>query len=356
MQVQAQVCGDCGTHLATALKVCPGCGLLLHRAELERLRQSVRDHRAQGALSNALLDLRRMLELLPSGSKQYLAVQSQLAELSHAVAAQGAKPVAAGGATGATAQNKDSAGAPRGVAALSGLGFLLWKAKWLFAALLGKGKFLLLGLTKLKTLLTMFVSLGAYWAIWGWRFALGAVLSMYVHEMGHVSALSRFGVRASAPMFVPGLGAMVRLEQRLASPVEEARVGLAGPVWGGAAALLCFGIYRGFDAPLFGALAGFGAWLNLFNLIPMWQLDGSRAFGALSGRQRLFCALVGLVCAGWTGDVMLYALTGVAFLQAYKPTDARAPADTTTAGQYVLLLALLSFMVAATQRVRAGLS
>ena len=70
-----------------------------------------------------------------------------------------------------------------------------------------KAKALLLGLTKGTTLLTMLLSLGVYWSMWGWPLRLGLVLSIYVHEMGHVIALARYGFRATAPMFIPGLGA-----------------------------------------------------------------------------------------------------------------------------------------------------
>jgi len=74
----------------------------------------------------------------------------------------------------------------------------------LVLAALGKGKLLLLGLTKSTTLFTMLLSMGVYWTAWGWRFALGLVLSIYVHEMGHVAALQRYGIKATAPMFIPG--------------------------------------------------------------------------------------------------------------------------------------------------------
>src|SRR5207302_3963478 len=94
--------------------------------------------------------------------------------------------------------------------------------------LLTKGKLLLLGLTKATTFFSMLLSLGVYWAAWGWKFALGLVLSIYIHEMGHVFALRRLGFKASAPMFIPGLGALIRLRQHPANPREDAEIGLAG--------------------------------------------------------------------------------------------------------------------------------
>ena len=128
------------------------------------------------------------------------------------------------------------------LAALGPAGLLIWKFKFLVVALLTKGKFLLLGLTKAGTLASMFASVGLYWTQWGLWFALGLVLSIYVHEMGHVAAIRRYGIAATAPMFIPGFGALIRLKQAPVTPRENARIGLAGPVWGlgaAVAAALC---------------------------------------------------------------------------------------------------------------------
>src|SRR6202140_3907391 len=108
------------------------------------------------------------------------------------------------------------------------IGALLLKFKTLGLVILTKGKLVLLGLTKLNTLLSMLVSIGFYWALYGWKFGLGFVLSIYVHEMGHVMALARYGIPASPPMLIPGFGAFVRLKAYPALPGEDARVGLAG--------------------------------------------------------------------------------------------------------------------------------
>src|SRR5258706_13079612 len=158
------------------------------------------------------------------------------------------------------------------------IGALLFKFKTLGLVILTKGKLVLLGLTKLNTLLSMLVSIGFYWALYGWKFGLGFVLSIYVHEMGHVIALARYGIPASPPMFIPGFGAIVRLKAYPASPSEDARVGLAGPIWGLGAAIVCMGMYLFTGSGLWAALAQTGAWINLFNLIPIWQLDGGRGF------------------------------------------------------------------------------
>src|SRR2546421_555756 len=95
--------------------------------------------------------------------------------------------------------------------------------------LLSKLKFLLLGLTKASTFVSMFAFFGVYWSIYGWPLALGLVLSIYIHEMGHVAMLRRLGIAAGAPLFIPGVGALVMLKQHVSDPVTDARIGLAGP-------------------------------------------------------------------------------------------------------------------------------
>jgi Zn-dependent protease len=152
-----------------------------------------------------------------------------------------------------------------------------------FAA--AKLKAILLLLPKIKVLTTsgsMLVSVAAYSLIWGWKFAVGFVVLLFVHEMGHVIALRREGVQASAPLFIPFLGALVWAKSLGGNALAEARVGLAGPILGtiGAAACLPVGWLTGAD--MWTALAFTGFLLNLFNLLPVTPLDGGRAMAALA--------------------------------------------------------------------------
>jgi Zn-dependent protease len=148
-----------------------------------------------------------------------------------------------------------------------------------------KLKGVLILLPKLKLLTTsgsMLVSIGAYALIWGWQFAVGFVLLLFVHEMGHVIQLRREGVPASAPMFIPFLGAVVGMKRLPDDAAAEARVGLAGPVLGSIACLVPLALYAATGNHLFQALAFTGFFLNLFNLAPVLPLDGGRAMAALS--------------------------------------------------------------------------
>ncbi len=165
-----------------------------------------------------------------------------------------------------------------------------------------KLKALLLLLPKLKILTTsgsMLVSVAAYSLFWGWKFAAGFVALIFVHEMGHVLQLRREGIKASAPMFIPFMGAVIWAKSLGNNAAAEARVGLAGPILGslGAAALIPVADATGNE--LFKALAFTGLFLNLFNLLPVLPLDGGRAMAALSPWMWLvgFAALVGVAIA-----------------------------------------------------------
>jgi Zn-dependent protease len=150
---------------------------------------------------------------------------------------------------------------------------------------LAKLKAVLLLLPKLKvavTAVTALVSIGAYSLLFGWVFAAGFVALLFVHEMGHVVQLRREGIKASTPMFIPFLGAVISAKSLGASALAEARVGLAGPVLGtlgaGAVALLALITH----SHLLYALSYTGFFLNLFNLIPVTPLDGGRAMAAMA--------------------------------------------------------------------------
>src|SRR5437588_5808944 len=146
-------------------------------------------------------------------------------------------------------------------------------------------KALLLLLPKLKLLTTsgtMLVSIAAYSVIWGWQFAIGFVLLLLVHEMGHVIQLRREGVKASAPMFVPFLGAVISARSLGDNALAEARVGLAGPILGSLGALAMLPLYLATGNTLFEAIAFIGFFLNLFNLLPVLPLDGGRSMAAMA--------------------------------------------------------------------------
>jgi Zn-dependent protease len=166
----------------------------------------------------------------------------------------------------------------RGAGLLVAAGALLLK----FGA---KLKVLLVALPKLKlfsTSASMLVSVVAYQLIFGWAFAVGFVLLLLLHELGHVIQLRREGIEASAPMFIPFLGAVIAAKSLGRDAAAEARVGLAGPILGSAASLVPLAIWLATGEDFWRALAYIGFFLNLLNLLPVLPLDGGRAMAALS--------------------------------------------------------------------------
>ena len=153
------------------------------------------------------------------------------------------------------------------------------------AAFLAKFKAILLLLPKLKLLTTagtMAVSVAAYSFVFGWTFALGLVVLLLLHEMGHAIQLRREGIKASAPMFIPFLGAVISAKSLGENALAEARVGLAGPVLGSIASAACIVVWHATGADIWRALAFTGFFLNLFNLLPVVPLDGGRAMAAMA--------------------------------------------------------------------------
>jgi len=171
----------------------------------------------------------------------------------------------------------------RGILKRLGAGIIALGA--LIAKLGAQLKVLLLLLPKAKLFTTagsMVVSALAYGAIWGWRFGIGFVLLLLVHELGHAIQLRREGMKATAPVFIPFLGAYIGMKDMPKNAAVEARVGLAGPVLGSIGCLVPLALYGVTGNNLFRALAFIGFFLNLFNLLPVVPLDGGRAMAAIS--------------------------------------------------------------------------
>lgn len=144
-----------------------------------------------------------------------------------------------------------------------------------FGAILFKLKFFTL-------VVSMVVSLGAYALLYGWKFALGFVLLILVHEMGHVVVLRARGIDAGLPVFLPFLGAFVSMKSSPRSVYDESLSGIAGPVAGTLGAFACLGLSGVYDSELLRVLAYVGFFLNLFNLLPVLPLDGGRTVASLS--------------------------------------------------------------------------
>ncbi len=207
----------------------------------------------------------------------------------------------------------------------------------------------------LATAGTMAVSVVAYAAIWGFPFAAGFVVLILVHEMGHVIALRREGIKASAPMFIPFMGAVISARSLGDNALAEARVGLAGPVLGSIGAAACILIWHATGNDMWRALAYTGFLLNLFNLLPVIPLDGGRAMAAMAPWMWIvgFAGLVALMFVAPNPILLIILIVGG--LSTYRRWQARrhggavsqayysvAPLDRVlVAAVYISLIALL---------------
>jgi Zn-dependent protease len=331
----ASACSRCGTELAPSLLVCPSCRALVHADALKQLAGDAEQAEAQGDTERAASLWRQALDRLPQDTKQYAAINDRVTALGDRTA------------TIARQAEVDRARAKYGKhgAVISAIAVFLVKFKFVIVLLLTKGKLLLLGLTKLSTLSSMALFLGFDARFLGWPLALGLVLSIYVHEMGHVAALHRHGIKASSPMFIPGLGAFIRAQQRIHGEWAEADVGLAGPLWGFGAAAVSYAIYRATGIAYWATIAGWGALINAFNLTPVWQLDGAHAFKAMSRPHRIAAAAALLAAAVLSGQRMIW-LPFIGASWAVFTTEPAARADVRAVGYYVALVGALSVLAA----------
>jgi len=180
--------------------------------------------------------------------------------------------------------------------------------------LFGKLKYVgvILQIGKFKTFITMLISIWAYAVFWGWPFAVGFVALLFIHEMGHVMALRMMGIKATAPMFIPFMGAYIGMKQMPDNAFAEAVMAYGGPLLGTLGAIGCAGAGFVTGNPFWFALAMSGFLLNLFNLLPISPLDGGRIIGVISPKLWIL-GLVGAIALfyyTWSPIIALVIIMG----------------------------------------------
>ncbi|MGB8261314.1 MAG: site-2 protease family protein, partial [Terracidiphilus sp.] len=220
-QIVPTQCGNCGGPLALGALACPACHALVRAGELEALTRQARELESTDPPQAREL-WNRALALLPHDSKQAAWVRGRIQMLEAA---------------------RGSDGEPAGPSHA-------WARRFGPLApiliLLAKGKTIFLAIFKLKFLFGFFSSLWLYVVLYGWRFGVGLLLSIFIHELGHFVDIRRRGFKAELPMFVPGFGAYVRWGagggmDGMAGVTrrQRAQIGMAGPLAGGLAAAAC---------------------------------------------------------------------------------------------------------------------
>ena len=184
----------------------------------------------------------------------------------------------------------------------------------LLGALLAAGKLGKVALTGGTMLLSVF----AYALVFGWWYAVGFVALIFVHEMGHYVAARQRGLAVGAPTFIPFVGAWVEMKDLPHDVETEAYVGMAGPLAGSAAALLCYFMGRAYESNLLLALSYAGFFLNLFNLIPLSPFDGGRITAIISPRLWLVGVPILAALFFWRPSPLLILMAIIAAPQAWR--------------------------------------
>lgn len=182
---------------------------------------------------------------------------------------------------------------------------------------------------------TMLISLVVYAFIFGWRYAAGFIVLLFVHEMGHYIAARQRGLPVGLPTFIPFLGAWIELKGMPHDAETEAYVGLGGPLLGSVGALACYFAARDMapDTLWLLAVAYSGFFLNLFNLIPLSPLDGGRITAVLSPRLWLLGVPILLGLFWYDPNPMLLIIALLAAPQVLRAWRFR-PGDPAHGGYY----------------------
>lgn len=200
------------------------------------------------------------------------------------------------------------------------------------------------------TLISLVISFGGYALFYGPWFAVALVTMILVHEMGHVIEIRRQGMHATAPIFIPFLGAAIFQRSHPTDALKQAQIGIAGPIAGTIGATASFLLYGTTHSEIFLLAAWIGFYINLFNMIPIWMLDGSWILGAVSPWFQVGAlVLIGLVAYNFhffiSPLLIIFALLGIPNLIA-RFREARNPYYTSVpvSGRWAMGLAWLALV------------
>jgi Zn-dependent protease len=230
------------------------------------------------------------------------------------------------------AARRDSSGGSKkrkGLAGLGGIGAALSALLLKFPILASLLKFGWLGFSAL-------FSVAVYSLIFGWPFAIGLVVLLFIHEMGHAIVMKLKGIPIGGMIFIPLLGAAVIMRQLPRNARDEAEVGIAGPVAGALAAMVCLALARIYPGTIWAPLAYFGFFINLFNLIPIVPFDGGRVLAAIDRRIWIlgFIGLLAFQIWSWINGTFSIWLLFFIFMAATQLWSRRRAANTPEARAY----------------------
>lgn len=319
-------CPNCSHWLPQGTLVCPDCQTLTYGRHLSELAAAAQVLEHQGRWTEARDRWRNALQWLPADTEQAASIGQHVTGIDRRLQAE---------------EDRKARWTKR-LGPLAPVALFLLKIK--------SALFLLF---KLKFLLGLFSFFGIYWALFGWKFALGFTASIFIHEMGHFIAVKRRGLKADLPIFFPGLDAYVRWYKMGVSREDLAAISLAGPIFGLGTALLCLVVAIWERSGLFLVLANVGAWVNFFNLLPLLGLDGAQATLALSRMQRGLIAATCVLFFGltWSGELFnernqwVFLIVGLGMAWRTLAHDTPEKAGTRTFVVFQALVIILGFLL-----------
>jgi Zn-dependent protease len=323
-------CPSCSHWLPEGTLACPDCQTLAYGQHLSELAHSATQLEQEQKWVEARERWKSALQWLPGETRQAASIQQHVTAIDQRLKAQ----------EDTTAKWKKRLG-PFAPIAL----FVIKFKSYVFL------------LFKLKFLFSLFAFFGVYWALAGWKFAVGFTACLFIHEMGHYITARRMGLKAELPIFLPGFGAYVRWYNAGVSLEQLSKIALAGPIYGLVAALGCYALALQMRSLPLMIIANVGAWINLLNLTPVFGLDGSQATYALSRMQR---GLIAGTCViffllTYTGDIgsegnhWLFLIVAAGMVWRLFTNDAPKEPNTKTFGYFQALVIALGLLLVKTQ-------
>jgi Zn-dependent protease len=216
-------------------------------------------------------------------------------------------------------------------------------------------------------------SVAAYSTLFTWQFALILVAAIFIHEMGHVWSMRRCGMPVKGIYLLPFVGGVAVGQADAENRLTEAQnyeIAMMGPVFGLASVLPLLAVYGLTGSDFWGASAAMVALVNLFNLLPIFPLDGGRVLRALfasAGRGPMLVAMavsLGVTAVGLLllGVPMLAVLLGIGAMEFYGEfrrggatgTPMSKPTVVASLLGYFLLAALLTGAIFAAGATSGG--
>lgn len=171
---------------------------------------------------------------------------------------------------------------------LAGVGFKLLKSAKVFKAGLAAA------------------SLSVYSILFSVEFALALIAILIFHEYGHLRAMQKFGIPTKGMYLIPFVGGLA-VGDKPRSRWQDVYISLMGPIYGLLMTVVFYLAYVVTDNHFVGLVASMSALINLFNLLPIYPLDGGRVVKSLVFSGRNYLALV-----------FLLTLSAVCFVLSFK--------------------------------------